>query len=162
MNCITCSAPIPEHRHTNSRYCNQKCRRRKYLAPAHSVVCKNCGNLFSTARKNQKFCSRKCSQSGFGVRSRYSVPTGSVGAIGELLVAADLLEKGFEVFRALSPCCSCDLAILRNGSLIRVEVRTGYKTAKGLVVSSRSHRADLLAINCGPDGIEYEPALELK
>jgi hypothetical protein len=54
---------------------------------------------------------------------------GTVGAIGELIVSADLLQKGYEVFRALSPSSSCDLAILtKEKKLIRVEVKTGYRT----------------------------------
>jgi hypothetical protein len=59
------------------------------------------------------------------------VPTGTVGAVAELLVAADLLKRGYEVFRAVSQACSCDLAVLKNGALLRVEVRTGYFDANG-------------------------------
>jgi hypothetical protein len=47
-----------------------------------------------------------------------------VGAIGELIVAADLLKKGYHVFRSCSPSCPCDLAILKDEKLFRVEVKT--------------------------------------
>ena len=48
-----------------------------------------------------------------------------VGAIGEMTACADLLKRGFEVFRSVSATCSCDLIILKNKKLLRVEVRTG-------------------------------------
>jgi len=54
--------------------------------------------------------------------------SGTTGAIGELLVAADLLQKGYHVFRAQSPSCPCDLAILKDNRLLRVEVRTGHRS----------------------------------
>jgi len=50
----------------------------------------------------------------------------TAGAIGELRVCADLMERGFEVFRALSQARhSCDIVALRNGLMLRIEVRTG-------------------------------------
>jgi len=46
------------------------------------------------------------------------------GTISELVAAADLTEKGYEVFRALDPCASCDLLTLKDGKTQRVQVRT--------------------------------------
>lgn len=48
-------------------------------------------------------------------------------------MSADLLAAGFEVFRALSPACSCDLIVLSKGKLVRVEVRTGARRLDGTV-----------------------------
>jgi hypothetical protein len=53
------------------------------------------------------------------------LPTGTLGALSELLASTDLLAQGFEVFRALSPACSCDLIACRGGLTLRIEVRTG-------------------------------------
>ena len=53
--------------------------------------------------------------------------TGTKGALSELLVAADLMAKGYEVFRALSPSCSCDLIANNGKGLLRIECRTGSK-----------------------------------
>jgi hypothetical protein len=89
----------------------------------------------------------------------------TVGALGELLVAADLLIRGYEVFRAISPSCSCDLAILKDGKLLRVEVRTGYRTtvdpdAIAIGKKQGTHRADILAVVVhSPTRIRYEPEL---
>lgn len=75
------------------------------------------------------------------------------------MVAADLLAKGYEVFRAVSPSCSCDLAILRDGKLTRVEVRTGYRNGHtGAMVYARKHRAEIVAVAIGNE-IVYEPEL---
>jgi len=50
--------------------------------------------------------------------------TGTKGAIGELRVCTDLLARGYEVFRAVSPSASCDLIAVRDGRIWRVEVRS--------------------------------------
>jgi hypothetical protein len=71
------------------------------------------------------------------------LPTGTVGAIAELAVAVDLMDRGYEVFRALSPSCSCDLAVLMNGTLIRIEVRSGYlRNASTKLLFSKPARDD--------------------
>jgi hypothetical protein len=88
--------------------------------------------------------------------------SGTVGAVGELLVATDLLLRGFEVFRALSPACSCDLAVLSSGQLLRVEVTTGHMAPNGKVFSrSKEPRFDLLAVvvHSSPVQIVYTPEL---
>ena len=46
------------------------------------------------------------------------------GASAELRVCADLLLRGYEVFRSISPHCSCDLMIQKDGNIYRVEVKT--------------------------------------
>ena len=72
----------------------------------------------------------------------------------------DLMVKGFEVFRALSGGASCDLAVVHNGVLARIEVRTAYRTAKGDIQRNRNGlgRQDHFAW-CLPDEIVYEPPL---
>jgi len=62
------------------------------------------------------------------------------GAISELLVAGDLLFKGYEVFRAVSPACSCDLIAQKNGRLTRIEVRTGALNKNGSVCFPKKSR----------------------
>ena len=49
---------------------------------------------------------------------------GDIGTISELLAANFFLEKGYSVFRSLSPNASCDLIILKEGKPLRVEVKT--------------------------------------
>ena len=50
----------------------------------------------------------------------------NLGAANEMLVSADLLKQGYEVFRALSGHASCDLLAMRDSIVERVEVRTAF------------------------------------
>jgi hypothetical protein len=92
---------------------------------------------------------------------RLHIARPTVGAISELVVAADLLARGYEVFRALSPSCSCDLAILTDGTMIRVEVRTGSLLKNGGISfgwkESDRARHDVLAVVVN-GSIEYRPS----
>lgn len=121
-------------------------------------VCKTCGKPFM-GYGTKIYCSAGCRKSSNN-RQRFDayVPTGSIGALGELLVAADLLRKGFEVFRSVSPSCSADIMIHRDGFSRRVEVRTGCIENSGKILANRVHRADILAIVL-PDKVLYEPEL---
>ena len=121
--------------------------------------CKTCNKGFTPGREWSKFCSSICRSEDYRCVSQYpNLNPGTVGAISELRVATDLLIKGYEVFRALSPHASCDLAILRDGKLLRVEVRTGYENKNGTAWATRNHKADVMAI-CVPSRIVYEPSL---
>jgi hypothetical protein len=84
-----------------------------------------------------------------------------VGAISELLVCADLLKKGYEVFRAVSQHCSCDLAILKDKALVRVEVRTAFMNGKGELnyAKPKPEKSDVLALVLKDGNIFYRPEL---
>jgi hypothetical protein len=59
--------------------------------------------------------------------SRKKVPraaTSFVGARSELIAAVDLMSQGYEVFRALDPCASCDLITIKGNEIKRIQVRT--------------------------------------
>ena len=94
-------------------------------------MCRNChGEL---GKHRTVWCSKKCQLEFYrktyeeqNPHRRAKLPPTSVGALHELVVAVDLLKKGYAVFRSLSPACSCDLAILKEKRLLRVEVKTGY------------------------------------
>lgn len=90
--------------------------------------------------------------------------TGVTGAISELLVAGDLMQKGFEVFRALSPASSCDLMAYKDHCFLRVEVRTGRRQKSGKVGFAMKAvdmgRHDILALYVPEeDLIIYRPEL---
>jgi len=92
------------------------------------------------------------------------VAPSTVGAIAEHRVAADLLLRGYEVFRASSPTCSCDLIAYRGGVMRSLEVRTGqitvYQNGRQRVHWTRKDfRADAYAVVL-PDQIKYVPELE--
>ena len=141
-------------------------------------VCPECSLNFLAKSTTHKFCSQKC----FLAHSRIfryegvKLPAPTMGALSELVVSADLLSKGFEVFRALTSSCSCDLAILKNGKLSRIEVKTAYKNNSGKYVFANGRldadnlrvyantkiKADILALYIRSENkIIYQPKLEL-
>lgn len=102
--------------------------------------CLNCKSpLGSPVHGMTKFCSIRCrldyhpqkASLGPSVQKTRRINSGVAGAIGELLVSADLLTKGFEVYRAVSQSASCDPLALKQGETYRVEVRTKRKDLKG-------------------------------
>lgn len=100
-------------------------------------ICRKCGTEFWYGR-TAGYCSHKCRLSAYHKRNyvpstyaKQGIDKLSVGAGNELRVAADLLFRGYEVFRALSPHASCDLAILKDNKLLRVEVRSGRPSLSG-------------------------------
>lgn len=133
------------------------------LAGDMRKTCKGCGHSFLGSVK-RAFCANACRVEFHAKASAYKpkylgIPPGTVGAIGELRVSVDLLAKGHEVFRALSPSCSCDLAILKDGKLLRIEVRTASECTDGrLYYGKDGFKADHWAL-CLPDRIIYEPPI---
>lgn len=80
----------------------------------------------------------------------WPVSPGTSGAICELLVAADLLRRGYHVFRAVSPSCPCDLLAMRDNLSARVEVRKVTRAKhggidSGIESSVERSRFDVLA-----------------
>lgn len=96
-----------------------------------------CGVEKHTNIANQKICSDACRKGWYG---RYSpvngvkIPSGTVGAISELVVCSDLLKTGYSVFRSVSPSCFCDLIAIRDGVVKKIEVRTGYRGVNGKIL----------------------------
>lgn len=60
----------------------------------------------------------------------------NIGAIAEMMVCADLMNRGYEVFRATNPNSSCD-AIFLDGDrkARRVEVKTGEADESGRITA---------------------------
>lgn len=117
-------------------------------------------------RKHAKYCSKHCRSKHYGERIGI-IGTGlapaTTGALAELLISADLLKRGYEVFRALSPSCSCDLMVLKDGKTIRVEVKTAYRNKiSGNIMRSpvKPGAFDLVAMVIGGIEILYTPELE--
>jgi len=125
--CEFCDEPIPKERQRhNAKFCSDRCRVRRDLERYHA--------------QNPKT----------------TLPHTTSGAISEYRVIADLLAKGFEVFRSASLSSSCDLAILKDEHLFRVEVRTGRRSATGKIYRPiQKIKTDILATVI-PDKIFYE------
>ena len=97
-----------------------------------------------------------------GKRNQSDFSSSTGGAAAELLVCADLLLKGFGVFRSVSPTCSCDLVALKDDKLARIEVKSGYRTIEGFIRPNQSYDAskyDILAVVVGAE-IAYFPDLD--
>ena len=128
--------------------------------------CKQCGESLPSSRWS--YCSGECRSKYSQQQYRLTHPlmgktSATTGTISELRAAANLLSKGYDVFRSLSPNCPCDLAILKDGKLLRIEVRTSYKSASGKLHRTISKRGDPNNIDhyawVLSDEIIYEPAL---
>jgi predicted nucleic acid-binding Zn ribbon protein len=127
--------------------------------------CAACGEPFVMTGPDHRYCSRAECKRERQRRPRVSpyvgLSTGQVGAIAELLVSADLLAQGYEVFRAVSPAASCDLIALRGDQILRVEVRTRGRKVDGSISHSRppsdAGRQDLYAYVTHDREIVYEP-----
>lgn len=131
------------------------------------MLCKWCKTPISTTDIRRKaYCSHSCrekakSEEAEKLRAKKAarLSTGKRGAISELRVCVDLMEKHYEVFRAVSPACSCDIAILKNGKFLRVECKTGV--SKESYSGGRKIRADVLAVVL-PDKIVYKPDISIQ
>jgi len=85
--------------------------------------------------------------------------------VGELLVCADLLSRGHEVFRAVNQQCPYDLVVEINRVLYRVEVKAGRIRNYALRYTDlkrgkRPEDIDILAVVLSPTDIRYKPPLE--
>ena len=75
------------------------------------------------------------------------ISSSSQGAAGELIVCADLLRKGYGVFRSVSPHCAFDIIAYRNGAFDRIEVRTRrLNNDGGSSCPPGENRADVYAV----------------
>ena len=120
--------------YTTNQYCSSRCIKLNRIRPRK---CKNCRKSFkSDSTSLRMYCSTLCRTKYNAEVSRAAfpdLPTGTVGAIGELVVSSFLMAKGFQVFRALSPSCFCDIIIAHDNVLATVEVRTGYLHKNGSI-----------------------------
>ena len=134
---------------------------------SYRIECKNplCKRLFVNS-DNKGYCSKECNLDTIEVeeysKNYYGIAPGTIGAIGELKVSCDLLEKGWEVFRSVSPHSKCDIVISKGSINLRIEVRKGHKNKDGTVKCGMkiTDKADHYAIwldNCST--IYYLPEL---
>lgn len=116
-------------------------------------TCRICGEPFKGSLR-QKTC-RLCKAEKM---NRPRLPTGTVGAINELRVSIDLMRKGYEVFRALSPHAPFDLFAIKDGKQFDIEVRAAYRNLEtGKIYSSRKNIKGKYKAFVTEQGIIYEP-----
>ena len=125
--------------------------------------CWRCGKEINpNKQKTAKFCSSRCGSKRHweSIRSDSQAKGSNLGAESELFVSADLLHKGFEVYRNVSAWGSSDLVVKKNRLLFTVEVRTGYLNKSGKPTTSKERiKSDILAIVVNGPRIVYTPEL---
>lgn len=88
-----------------------------------------------------------------------SLPPAFVGAAAELVAAADLMRRGFPVYRACAPAANFDLVAVVEGRLLRVEVRSASLSASGRLYchAPARDRWDVLAMVDQHGAVTYRP-----
>ena len=134
--------------------------------------CAECEQSFHPLNGNHVYCSKQCNSRATARRyERFAqhpvavIPKGTIGAISELRVSADLMARGYHVFRAMSPACPGDLMVFKGEqSPILVEVRTGQRSPTTGRVSYAKLRANQTTVGLIAvvlfDRILYEPNLD--
>jgi hypothetical protein len=133
-----------------------------------------CGKIFfRNGNYSKRFCSQTCAaraseQRRYGdqyksEQLKYGWSSSTTGAVSELVVCVDLMRRGYEVFRAVSPDASCDLIAVQGSVSLRVEVRTGRRFIDGRLDYPRMKRdigrQDIYAVVIGGLDVEYDPDL---
>ncbi len=136
----------------------------------HDMICRVCDSAFRSSWHTAQYCSRQCRLEAASrcYRELNGKPSGlapgTVGAMHELVVCADLMRRGLHVYRAMSPHNPCDLAAVVGDVTLRIEVTTGIYTNSGKGYShgkaSKVKRFDVLAIVMKCGAIHYEPSIE--
>lgn len=172
--------------------CRQRWNRKKrpdWSADGRVVSCERChGDIEMDRLRNQagrtRFCggcapsaraartAKKAAQyrdAGVTFPSNRSVASpfrelvaGDVGALSEMMACADLIRRGFHVFRAVSPSAPCDLVAVSEAGTYRVEVKTAGRRANGRVSKPKIApavrvRYDVVAYVVHDGEIVYEP-----
>lgn len=134
--------------------------------------CLNCRKILDQQKllkhPNLKFCNEHCRKI-YQQKNYYNdylntgLCTSTAGALNELIVCIDLTRKGYEVFRAISPACSCDLIVInKNLKKSRIEVRQGKELDNKQVSFPKNNKADYMAILFKNDKIVYYDAKTFK
>src|SRR5690349_5696091 len=88
---------------------------------------------------------------------------GRIGAISEMLVSLDLMNKGYEVFRPMSPHACCDIVAIKGKRIVRLEVKTGAELRNGTITKTTIRNRgsfDILATVVRGKRIIYDPTLD--
>lgn len=118
------------------------------------IQCKNCNEKHITNHSFKYFCSKKCRNTWYANQDHkkkvFDLPSGTVGTLSELMVILDLLKKGYEVYRPITPNCSGDILIEKDKEkkFIKIEVRTSYKSPMSgkFLFPNKNIHSDILAL----------------
>lgn len=138
------------------------------ITPGHRErTCKACASPFLVPIAKGRppmCCSQACaSTQRRGNRYLQGLSPATIGGMNELRAAADLVGRGYHVFRSVVADGPIDLvAMTPEGMMLRVEVRTGQATLSGYVWKQNHHDVpyDVAAIVL-PDRVVYEPDMPI-
>lgn len=129
--------------------------------------CLHCGTPIVKKKRGQKYCKHDCSVESLKIEDRkvnthrqWNLSSGTVGAIHELVTCVDLMKKGYQVFRAMSPSSLCDLVAYKDNKYMKIEVTTGYvANGRFYFPQKKAERFDTLAIVFNGE-VTYTPPLD--
>lgn len=123
-NNLNCEREVPESKaRDGGLYCSGRCQKQSKLKGRKN----NTSRTGSTPNKKSS-----------NIPPRFNLIR--IGASSELLVAHDLLMRGFDVFRAINPDAECDLVAVYGQKVYRVQCKTN------VTATSEDHsRFDVLA-----------------
>lgn len=138
--------------------------------------CKQCKALLIGGRKDRKFCNAECAGEFQRLAWRQKNPKSPLAALQNntkaeaniMKVCIDLLQRGYEVYKAAFQGMPCDLVVIYRqetsfGSMVqyrRIEVTSGNRSTSGTLSHPKREAAqyDVLAVVVG-DEIFYKPEL---
>lgn len=134
--------------------------------------CVHCKEGFYTDRNQQRYCSSQCRTERAkkkyrkynNNKKRDHLNTGQIGTISELLVCANLIGQGFEVFRSVNPASPFDMVIFKDNKLYKVEVKSGFFTEANVLryPSPTNKFFDIIAVVIGKKILYTSSELEEK
>ena len=118
-------------------------------------TCAICKKDFVNSQPGTRTCSPQCKterkNNYYGCYSKEGDGIGSQkgGKVHELLVCCELVKAGYDVYYQLTPQCKHDVTLLhrKTDKLIRLEVKTGYRSETGKVIAPKhAHSFDVMAV----------------
>lgn len=113
---------------------------------------------------HKKWCSASCGQIHNGQKglAGSGLSKNKVGGIAELSVCADLLKRGYEVFRNVSSDGKVDVIAIKGKQILDIDIKTGYKVLNGnLLYPKNKIEAKYVAVFVHKDNeIHYVPKIK--
>jgi len=83
-----------------------------------------------------------------------------IGEINEMVVCIDLIKRGYQVYRAFEPTHSFDILVIKDGKMLKIEVKTETVLPSGSRCITKDidpAKFDVLARVANLSEITYEP-----
>lgn len=97
-------------------------------------------------------------------RSAERATPSAIGTMSELSAAVDLMNRGFDVYRALCPNAKCDLVAVRGDLMLRIEVKCTKVRDSRVVGRSPNKKStvDHVALVLRDGSVFYRPELPIE